>query len=523
MTKVPPFSGPESSENKGKSGGTPHGRIAGGAGPDVYLAARRPKRHKMWLKYIQVRLGALAVVAVVAGACAVAFVPAVGAQPKPLVSDIRAADSGDKTRIVLALDRAVSFTVFPLADPYRVVIDLPEVGWQLPPRPLPANVGLVDKLRYGLFQPGTTRVVLDMKGPIAIAQAFWLEADSAGQHRLVVDIAATSRDFMIAGLRQGTLTVDAGAGVVRPAEVPLPRAAALTPPPPVSSTRPAGVVAANAQAVDSAAQTPAAETTVADTAALALPAELVAAPFGAPPQKPKSSRPRGKRVIVIDPGHGGPDPGTIGASGTYEKNVTLAMAREIKEHLEKTGRYKVLLTRDRDVFLRLRERVAIAREANADLFMSIHADSMPDRAARGPSIYTLSEKASDREAADLADKENKADVIAGLDLSHETPEVSTILIDLAQRETMNRSAQFASGLIGEIRKETAVLRNTHRFAGFAVLKAPDVPSVLVELGFLSNKAEEKALTSRKHRAKLAQAVVRSTDGFFSRVEEAKRP
>lgn len=514
MTKVPPFSRPESSENKGKSGGTAHGRIAGGAGPDVYLAARRPKRHKMWLKYVKARIGALAVVAGVAGAWAIASVPAVEAQPKPLVSDIRAADSGDKTRIVLALDRAVSFTVFPLADPYRVVIDLPEVGWQLPPQPLPSNVGLVDKLRYGLFQPGTTRVVLDMKGPIAIAQAFWLEADSTGRHRLVVDVAGTSRDFMIAGLRQGTLTVDAGAGVVRPAEVSLPRAAALTPPP-APALRPA---AASAPAANSAI-----ETTAADTAALALPAEPVAAPFGAPPQKPQSSRPRGKRVIVVDPGHGGPDPGTIGASGTYEKNVTLAMAREIKEHLEKTGRYKVVLTRDRDIFLRLRERVAIAREANADLFMSIHADSMPDRAARGPSIYTLSEKASDREAADLADKENKADVIAGLDLSHETPEVSTILIDLAQRETMNRSAQFASGLIGEIRKETAVLRNTHRFAGFAVLKAPDVPSVLVELGFLSNKAEEKALTSRKHRARLAQAVVRSTDAFFSRVEEAKRP
>ncbi|MBM3566593.1 MAG: N-acetylmuramoyl-L-alanine amidase, partial [Alphaproteobacteria bacterium] len=187
------------------------------------------------------------------------------------------------------------------------------------------------------------------------------------------------------------------------------------------------------------------------------------------------------------------------------------------------GRYKVYLTRDRDVFIRLRDRVAFAREMDADLFISIHADSMPDKTAHGPSVYTLSEKASDREAADLADKENKADVIAGLDLSQETPEVSTILIDLAQRETMNRSAHFASGLIGEIRKETAMLRNTHRFAGFAVLKAPDIPSVLVELGFLSNRAEERALTSRPHRAKLAAAVVRSADRFFARIEEAKRP
>ena len=253
------------------------------------------------------------------------------------------------------------------------------------------------------------------------------------------------------------------------------------------------------------------------------PPEAEAAPFGTPPRPPVARRARGKRIIVVDPGHGGPDPGTIGARGTFEKHVTLAMAKEIKHQLEQTGRYKVVLTRDRDIFLRLGDRVALAREAQADLFLSIHADSIPDGSARGPSVYTLSEKASDREAAELAEKENKADVIAGLDLSHETPEVSTILIDLAQRETMNRSAHFAAGLIGEIRKETAVLRNTHRFAGFAVLKAPDVPSVLVELGFLSNPAEEKSLASRAHRVRLAQAVARATDRFFTRVEEAKRP
>ena len=199
------------------------------------------------------------------------------------------------------------------------------------------------------------------------------------------------------------------------------------------------------------------------------------------------------------------------------------MAKEIKHQLEQTGRYKVVLTRDRDIFLRLRDRVALAREVQADLFLSIHADSILDGSARGPSVYTLSEKASDREAAELAEKENKADVIAGLDLSHETPEVGSILIDLAQRETMNRSAHFAAGLIGEIRRETAVLRNTHRFAGFAVLKAPDVPSVLVELGFLSSPADEKALATRAYRVRLAQAVARATDRFFTRVEEAKRP
>ncbi len=494
----------------------------------------------MWIRRIKAGLGRMGIPAAVAAGLWAALAPDFAwAQAKPLVNEVRVADSGDKTRIVLSLDRAVAFTAFPLADPYRVVIDLPEVGWQLPPRPLPANIGLMEKLRYGLFQPGTTRVVLDMKGPIAIAKAFWLEADAAGRHRLVVDIAATGRDAMIAGLRQGAVAVDAGAGGDAPRTAPRDNAGArmgaLTPPPaPAQSVAPASMPSASMPPSPKAAPTvPVAAEDDAGrdgrivggpgAAALAISAEPAAAPFGAPPAKPQSRRPRGKRIVVIDPGHGGPDPGTIGASGTYEKHITLAMAKEMKEHLEKTGRYKVLLTRDRDVFLRLRDRVAVAREAGADLFISVHADSMPDKTARGPSIYTLSEKASDREAADLADKENKADVIAGLDLSHETPEVSTILIDLAQRETMNRSAQFAAGLIGEVRKETAVLRNTHRFAGFAVLKAPDVPSVLVELGFLSNKAEERDLSSRKHRAKLAQAAVRATDRFFARTEEAKRP
>ncbi len=449
---------------------------------------------------------------------------------KPVVDDIRAADHGTHTRIVLSLDRSVGFTVFPLADPYRVVIDLPEVGWRLPPQPLPTGIGLMERLRYGLFQPGTTRVVLDMKAPVAIGSAFWLEVDGQGRHRLVVDIGATSRDAMIAGLRDGLVKVAAG-GEAKAAPVPdaARRLSALTPPPP-----PAATPAARAKPTPPAPAAPAdnGETDVSEkVAALTAPVspsaapsveEPEAAPFGAPPRKPSARRFGGKRLIVIDPGHGGPDPGTIGANGTYEKHVTLAMAKELKRQLEQTGRYKVVLTRERDIFLRLRDRVAFARESSADLFMSIHADSIADGSARGPSVYTLSEKASDREAADLAEKENKADVIAGIDLSHETPEVGSILIDLAQRETMNRSAHFAAGMIGEIRKETTVLRNTHRFAGFAVLKAPDVPSVLVELGFLSNPADEKALLSRAHRTKLAQAIVRATDRFFTRIEEAKR-
>jgi len=235
-----------------------------------------------------------------------------------------------------------------------------------------------------------------------------------------------------------------------------------------------------------------------------------------PPRKPAV------RVIAIDPGHGGADPGTQGPSGTLEKFITLAAARTLKEELEATGRFRVFLTRERDVFVRLRDRIARARESGAELFISLHADAIKNSRIRGASVYTLSETASDAEAAALAEKENKVDLIAGVDLSGESPEVADILIDLAQRETMNESAHFANLLVKDLGNELDLLRNTHRFAGFAVLKAPDVPSVLLEMGFLSNREDEAALRSKPYRRQLARAVARAVEKYFSRIEEAQR-
>ncbi len=224
--------------------------------------------------------------------------------------------------------------------------------------------------------------------------------------------------------------------------------------------------------------------------------------------------PRDKPVIVIDAGHGGVDPGAIGRKGTYEKTITLRAAKLLKSALEKTNRYKVILTRNRDIFLKLRERMNVARRAEADLFISLHADSNPNAAVRGASIYTLSETASDKEAARLARRENKADLIAGVDLSDEQPIVTSILLDLAQRETMNMSAKYASLVVGDLANHTKLLRNTHRFAGFVVLKAPDVPSVLVELGYLSNTKDEKLLKKKTHLSKLVEGIVRATNQYF---------
>jgi N-acetylmuramoyl-L-alanine amidase len=227
--------------------------------------------------------------------------------------------------------------------------------------------------------------------------------------------------------------------------------------------------------------------------------------------------------VVIDPGHGGVDPGAISLTGAYEKNIVLALAREVRAQLEKGNKVKCVLTRDRDIFIPLRDRVAFARSANADLFLSLHADTVADENIRGLSVYTLSQTASDSEAQALADKENKADIVAGLDLSKESPEVTNILIDLVQRESMNLSAVFAHDVIQEVQRETRqLLQNTHRFAGFAVLKAPDVPSVLVETGYLSNEKDEQMLRRPEYRAKLANALARAIERYFAQLQKSGR-
>ena len=234
----------------------------------------------------------------------------------------------------------------------------------------------------------------------------------------------------------------------------------------------------------------------------------------------KKEEPKVKPLIVLDPGHGGKDPGAIGVSGVYEKHLTLAMAKQLRELLEASGRYRVKLTRETDEFIALYARRRFARSVNADLFISIHADSIRKPDTRGLSVYTLSEKASDKEAEKLAESENKVDLIAGIDLSGETQEVTDILIDLARRETNNHSSYFAEKLMNEIRKEITVLPNSHRFAGFAVLKSPDVPSVLIEMGYLSNKEEEKLLRQASYREKLAKASVRAVHTYFAEKHKA---
>jgi N-acetylmuramoyl-L-alanine amidase len=226
------------------------------------------------------------------------------------------------------------------------------------------------------------------------------------------------------------------------------------------------------------------------------------------------------RLIVLDPGHGGLDPGAIGFSGAYEKDIALATTREVARLLEATKRYRIELTRSDDEFVPLQDRVARAHAAGAELFLSIHADALPNASVRGASVFTLSEKASDREAADLATRENKADLIAGIDLSRHEPVVSEILLDLARRQTNNLSIRLARELVVELGREVRLLNNTHRSAGFAVLKAPDIPSALIELGCLSNKDEDRLLQQASYQRKLATGLVRSVNDYFDFVAKA---
>jgi N-acetylmuramoyl-L-alanine amidase len=234
------------------------------------------------------------------------------------------------------------------------------------------------------------------------------------------------------------------------------------------------------------------------------------------PAQPAIQPKVGKRVIVVDAGHGGVDPGTHGVNGLQEKELVLSVAKYLREALEASGRYTVQLTRDSDVFIPLRERVNIARAAHGDLFISIHADSNDHHEIRGASIYTLSEDASDREAAKLAERENMSDVIAGVDLAGENSPVASILIDLAQRDTMNRSARFSQVALEKLGGVTLLQHSSpHRSAGFAVLKGPDVPAVLVELGYLTNPDDEAEMQTDAWRKGVAGALAAAVSKHFA--------
>ncbi|MBL27474.1 MAG: N-acetylmuramoyl-L-alanine amidase [Rhodospirillaceae bacterium] len=384
------------------------------------------------------------------------------------VTDARAWKHPDYTRFVMELSERVDYDTFTLADPYRLVIDMPQARFAVSPAAFGSQAGIISRVRFGLYKPGTSRVVLDLAGPARVKSIFVLPPQDNGGYRLVIDLEGEADTRFRRTARRGE----------------------------DSEVRPA----AAAQALAPEAPPPAA-------------IRSAAVPVPPPPFPPRD---RGiYHTIVVDPGHGGVDPGAISINGNFEKDLALDVARQLRRVLIATGRYKVVMTRDKDVYLTLRERVDVARAAGADAFVSVHADSMADKSHRGTSVYTLSETASDSEAEALATKENKSDIIAGVDFSDKSPEVASILIDLAQRETNNQSERLAAALVGELKRGSVrVIHKPHRQAGFRVLKSPDVPSILVEFGYLSNTNDERLLLNPEARRPIIDAIVRTLDRHF---------
>ena len=378
----------------------------------------------------------------------------------PVASGARLAGDSKQTRFVLDLDKTIQFSAFALADPYRVVVDMPQVSFQLATGTGTAGRGLIKAFRYGLVMPGGSRIVFDLTGPAKIANSYVLDAANGQPPRLVLELEQVDRTSFVQSL-----------------------AAASRP-----ELRPA----------------------IADADTAAAAAESAAT---VKPAAPADLRP----VVVIDPGHGGIDNGTQ-AGGESEKSLVLGFGLALRDRLEKSGKYRVVMTRTDDTFIPLADRVRIARNQSAALFVSIHADALPRREgdAQGATIYTLSDRASDAEAERLAEAENKADAIGGVNLTEEPTDVADILIDLAQRETRTFSNRFARLLMGEMKNTVRMHKRPLKSAGFRVLKAPDVPSVLIELGYVSNKGDREHLVSENWRSRTVGSMAQAIDTFLAK-------
>lgn len=379
----------------------------------------------------------------------------------------RADLSGDarRTRLSLDISAATAVSVFRMAHPFRVVIDLDDVEFRLPPGSGKQGRGLITAYRYGLFAPGKARVVIDTAGPVRVETANVSRQSDGSGHRLDVELVpTTAMELAAAELASAAHTID-----VKPDEPSL--------------------------------------------AAVSKPVEKVT---------------RTRPVVMIDPGHGGIDPGAQGAHGA-EKDIVLAVSREIKRALVTLQRYEVLLTRSGDEFVSLNNRVRQSQRHRADLYISVHADSLAQKelaqAIRGATIYTLSEKASDERSRVLAEKENAADLLAGLKVTAAAADdqVRDILVDLMRRELHTFSSDFRGLLVSQLRPRLRLAKDPVRSAPFKVLRQPGSPAVLLELGYMSNAEDERQMASAEWQRGVGEAIAKAVAVYFERHPARAQP
>lgn len=383
--------------------------------------------------------------------------PLAGAAAPTLIA-VRVWPAPDYTRVTIEHDKPIAFSQMLLKDPDRVVLDLEGVEFDSVLASLPGKIRDDDPqiklIRAGRFKPGVARIVIELKGEVK-PQLFALAPVGSYGHRLVIDLYPKEPPDPLLAL----LEKHAGSDPFVPGEI---------------TSTPASKPAGDASEIT----------------------RLV--------------------TVVVDPGHGGEDPGAIGAGGSREKDVTLAIARRLKAKIDATSNMRALLTRDGDYFIPLGQRVAKARRVKADLFVSVHADAFMKPTARGSSVFVLSENGASSAAARwLAERENAADLIGGVNLGNKDPHLARTLLDLSQTATLNDSLKLARAVLNEIGGINTLHKGHVEQAGFAVLKAPDIPSILVETAFISNPEEEKRLTDESYQEQMAEALIAGIKRYFA--------
>lgn len=450
----------------------------------LILTAAGSKTETMTSRRNRTSLG-LAFAFLAAGAGSLFVAAKASAQPAaapaaPIAIAARAEAKGQESRLSFTIQSCVAADAYLLEAPARAIVDLPEVNFQIDPSvglpatephsrkpsPIPASesqgfakTGLIASFRFGRLAPGKSRIVVDLAGPATIVSVGCAPVPGAAELTLTFGPAS-----------EAAFKAAARAGAEKQARAPAPQ--------PPAQPQPA------------------------------------AAADGA--QKP---------VVVIDPGHGGIDTGALGRNHAVEKYVVLDFAKALAEKLRASDRFRVVLTREDDVFVPLGERVRIARRLNAALFVSVHADALARDGdeVQGATVYTVSDRASDAEAARVAEHENKADAAAGEDAKEDASDVNDILFELTRRETRAYSHVFARSLSEYFKVAARLNKNPRRSAGFVVLKAPDVPSVLLELGYLSNPGDVADLTSAAWRNKATEQTAKAIDAFFGQRQPASAP